>query len=209
MADSKISALTAYLAASLLGIDLLPIVDMTNGATKKVALTDLIQQGLWKVLNANDTGGQNVATVQPWFPTAGGVTVTSGTTYAFTGKLRTSRAAGTTSHTTSLLFGGTAVLASIAYKAICNTGDTVANIASNQIAVEVATAVVVKAASTSATEQIDIFVTGIVRVTTGGTFIPQFQYSAIPGGTPTILANSFFQLVPLGNSTVQNQGTWA
>ena len=163
---------------------------------------------LFKALAANGTG-TDVATAQPWFPTSGGVTLASDTTYFFDGHLRTSRAAGTTSHTTSLLFGGTAVLSSIAYKAHVNTGDVVTNLSENQTAIEVATATVVKAASTSATEQIDIHVVGMVRVTTTGTFIPQFQYSSAPGGVPTILTNSFFRLWPEGSAAVATRGTWA
>jgi len=163
---------------------------------------------LYKALSANDTG-TNVLTAQPWFPTAGAVTVTADTTYYFEGILRTSRAAGSTSHTTSLLFGGTATLTSILYRAYANTTDVVTNAAVNQTAAEVATATVVKAASTSTTEQIEVEVRGIVRINAGGTFIPQFQYSAAPGGAPTILANTYFKMQPVGSKTVTTAGTWA
>jgi hypothetical protein len=70
-------------------------------------------------------------------------------------------------------------------------------------------AVVVKAASTSATEVIAILVTGIVRINAGGTFIPQFQYSVAPGGAPTVKANSYFHMFPIGDNTVTTRGTWS
>jgi len=163
---------------------------------------------LFKVLSAN-ASGSDVATAQPWFPTSGGVSVAGNTTYFFQGELRTSRSAGTTSHTTSLLFGGTATLTGIRYKAICNSGEAVANIAENGVSQEAATATVFKSASTGATEQISLRVTGIVRINVAGTFIPQFQYSAAPGGAPTILANSYFRMEPMGSGSVVSQGTWA
>lgn len=190
--------------------DSIVVYDKSADITKRTSFDEMygINGLLYKVLLANDTG-TNVSTAQPWFPTAGAVTVKAGTLYAFEGTLRTSRAAGTTSHTTSLLFGGTASLTSIVYQAVVNTGDVVTNLAANQTASEVATATVVKAASTSATEQTVISVRGVVRVNNAGTFIPQFQYSAIPGGVPTILANSNFRMYILGTSSDVSKGTWS
>jgi hypothetical protein len=158
---------------------------------------------------AADTAGTDTATAQDWFPSEGDVTVASDTTYEIEGQLRLSRSAGTTSHTTGLLFAGTATLTNITYQATCNTGDTAANAARNGIAAEVATETVVKAASTSATEQIAVWVRGTVRVTTGGTFIPQFKYSAAPGGAPSVLKNTYFRLIPLGSASYASQGTWS
>jgi len=163
---------------------------------------------LFKALAANATGS-DVNTAQPWFPSAGGITLAANTLYFFDGYLRLSRAAGTTSHTTSLLFGGTASLTSIAYKAMVKTGDTAADAAEDATLIEVATATVVKAASTSATEQTGIRVQGIVRVNASGTVIPQFQYSAAPGGVPTILANSYIRFYPEGAGDAVSRGTWS
>jgi hypothetical protein len=164
---------------------------------------------LLKILTADDAGGQNVNTAQPWFPTQGAVTVQAQTTYYCTGLLHTTRAAGTTSHTTSLLFGGTATITSIKGIARVNSGDVASNAALNSTLIDVATAVVVKAASTSATEVIHLQWEGIVRINAAGTFIPQFQYSAAPGGAPTIKANSFWRMEPLGTNTLATWGTWA
>lgn len=170
---------------------------------ESAAIVDLI-----KALSSNDTGS-NGTSAQAWFPTAGGVTVTGDTTYRMEGTLHLIRSAGTTSHTTSLLFGGTATLTSIRYRAYCNTGDVATNLAVNQTTMSVATATVVKAASTSATEEIIVSVDGIVRINAAGTFIPQYQYSVAPGGAPTVQANSFFKLTRIGSGSFVAQGTWA
>ena len=192
--------------------DQVVIYDSSANITKATAMKNLIPAGvnglLFKCLTG-DAAGSNGLTAQPWFPAQGAVTVEADKTYSFEGYLRISRAAGTTSHTTALLFGGTATVASIAYQATANTGDTVAAAAANNVAAEVATATVVKAASTSATEQISVLVKGTVRFSAAGTFIPQFIYSAAPGGAPSILKNSFFKLLPLGNASVASQGTWS
>jgi hypothetical protein len=78
---------------------------------------------LWRVLSADDTGGTNVNTAQPWFPSSGGVTVAASTTYRFEGMLYTTRSAGTTSHTTGVQFGGTCTLTDIGFFAWCKSGD--------------------------------------------------------------------------------------
>lgn len=180
--------------------------DLVNKATSRINL-DVDQAELFKVLAADDAGA-NVNTAQPWFPTAGAVDVEANTTYFFEGLLWLSRAAGVTSHTTALLFGGTATLTSIMYAALPGTGQ-VATIASADIAVSsVATALNIKAASTTATEQIKVFVKGTVRINAVGTFIPQFQYSAAPGGAPTVKADSYFRMQKIGSGAVASKGTW-
>lgn len=162
----------------------------------------------WKALTAGEAG-QNVNTAQPWFPTSGGVTLQASTTYRFRGSFHSTRAAGTTSHTTSLLFGGTATLTSIAYKVHVKTGDAAGLADSSMVESAVATATQIKAASTSATEVIVFTVEGIVRINAAGTFIPQFQYSAAPGGAPTIQNNTFFELEAIGANTTPSSGPWA
>lgn len=209
MSNSRVPGLTSFTPAST---DSVLVYDAATDITKRSTIANLISKGinniLFKILSANDTG-TNVNTAQPWFPTAGAVTVEANKTYMFEGLLRLSRSAGTSSHTTSLLFGGTATLTGIAYRAVANTGDVVTSGAVNGNSIEVATATVVKSASTSATEQIGIYVSGVVRVTSAGTFIPQFQYSSAPGGAPSVLANSFFTLIPVGTGAVTESGTWA
>ena len=180
----------------------------TGAAWNLAANTEPPPGDLFKVLTAGEAG-QNVNTAQPWFPTAGAVTVAASTTYAFEGLLHTIRTAGVVSHTTSLLFGGTATLTSLRYEAFVKTGDVAANGACNASIIAVATAFVVKAASVSASENVAVYVRGTIRINAGGTLIPQFIYSAAPGGAPTVQADSFFYLNKLGSDVVASQGTWA
>jgi hypothetical protein len=192
--------------------DGLVVYDSSANITKGTIISSLIPSGinglLFKNLSSNATG-TNALGVQPWFPSLGSVTVEASKTYVFEGYLRISRSAGTTSHTTSLAFGGTATVSSIAWSAVTNTGDTVASNTPSQVSAEVATATAIKAASTSATEQIAVYIKGTVRFSAIGTFIPQFSYSAAPGGAPSILANSNFTMYPIGSNTVVSSGVWS
>lgn len=173
-------------------------------ALKNVTSGDL----LMRILDA-DVTGQNATTAQPWFPTAGAVTVEAGVTYEINGILYTVRSAGTTSHGTSVLFAGTATVSNIAYHAVVNSGDVDTTSTATRTAIFVATAVSVKAASTSATEATSIKLDGMVRFSAAGTFIPQFQYTtAAPGGAPTIRRNSHFRLDKRGSSAMTSIGTW-
>lgn len=167
------------------------------------------QPKYFKILAADDAGGQNVNTAQPWFPTNGGVTLPEDQTYFMEGLLWISRAAGIAPHTTSILFGGTATLHSIMYMVQSKASDAATLTAGSAALSAVATAIQVKASSTSATEQILVYVKGTVRINNAGTFIPQFIYSAAPGGDPTIKSGSYFKLTPVGDEAVVDSGTWA
>ena len=163
---------------------------------------------LFKIL-ASGVAGADSNSAQPWFPSAGAVTVASDKSYMFEGFLHLVRSAGSTSHTTGILFGGTATLTGIRYLAMCKEGDANDLQDISGFVGAAATELVVKAASTSTTENAIIRVTGVVRINAGGTFIPQFKYSAAPGGAPTVQTNSFFRMVPLGSGSVTEKGTWA
>lgn len=159
---------------------------------------------------AADFNGTDVNTAQPVFDTAQDViTLAASTTYEFEAEYWITRAAGTTSHTTAVLFGGTATFTSVGYLAqVTNpTGNVLANV--QHIWGEAATALVLTAANTSATEHLLIKIKGRIRTNAAGTLIPQFQYSAAPGGVPTIKRNSAFRIWPLGVDTVTAVGNWA
>jgi hypothetical protein len=146
--------------------------------------------------------GENSSALQPWFVSEGALLLPTGS-YDFVGLLRLSRSAGTTSHTTSVAIGGTATF-TINYLAEGKTGDandlqTISGVFQNS-----SSAVVVKAASTSATEQTVIRVKGVFQIVGAGTIVPQFQYSAAPGGAPTITAN--FRVQRLRSNRV---GVWS
>lgn len=161
------------------------------------------------ILSADATG-TNVNTAQSVFPTNGTFTAQDRTTYCFEAVYIITRAAGVTSHTTAVLFGGTATLTSIDYLAEASTTTGNALAATSHITGSAATAVTVTAASTSATENLRVRLNGVVRFNVGGTFIPQFQFSAAPGGAPTIKRGSYFQMLPLGGYTAATFGIgWA
>ena len=155
--------------------------------------------------------GADSASAQKVFngSTNGAVTLAASTTYMMEGVYYITRAAGTTSHTLSTLFALGGTLTSIAYTAetTSTTGNSLGAV--SRIYATAATGTVVTAASTSATENITVTIRGIVRTNTAGTFTPQIQYSAAPGGAPTILTNSFFKLTPIGNNTVATVGNWS
>jgi len=164
-------------------------------------------------LSANQTGADS-ATAQTWFPGGGatGLTVSATTSYFFEGVLAATKTAGTTSNTLGVLFAGTATLTSIGYHLTIMRNDTtatfpVSGLASTTFA-EVATNTDITAASTSANHVFLVKVSGIVRINGAGTFIPQFKYSAAPGGAPTIRSNTWFRMWPAGTNTVLNVGNW-
>ncbi|RVD44656.1 hypothetical protein EN742_01700 [Mesorhizobium sp. M4A.F.Ca.ET.020.02.1.1] len=185
----------------------------TSAATKYggsgTIVTGDFDTGYRSVLSA-DRAGADVATAQNVFAaTEDTITLLAGTTYEFEAQYMISRAAGTTSHTFATLFGGTATFTSIDYLAeIVNpTGNVLAN--QQSLHATAATATVLTAANTSATEYISVKLKGEMRVNAAGTVIPQFQYSAAPGGAPTIKRNSFFNIKPVGAGAMVKNGPWS
>ncbi len=77
------------------------------------------------------------------------------------------------------------------------------------VIISVATVVAVTAASTSATEFVQIQLRGTVRINGTGTFIPQIKFSADPVGTQKMLAGSYFKLTPIGTDTAVTLGNWS
>jgi hypothetical protein len=169
-----------------------------------------VQEISFLTTNASDFVGTDVATAQPVFEAARDtLSVAGGTTYMLEALYVLSRAAGTTSHTIATLFGGTATLTSIMYRAdsTSTTGNALG--ATSSIYGTAASALVVTAASVVATENNIIRLRGIIRTNVAGTIIPQIQFSAAPGGAPTFKANSFFKLSPVGSSAFGSVGNWA
>lgn len=146
--------------------------------------------------------------------TNGTLTAQAATTYFFDALYMLSNT-GTTSHTWSTLFGGTATYTGITYYVQGYTGITSAATitAASGLQINVATAVPVTAASTSATEFVSLKLNGIIRVNGAGTIIPQMQASTRPGasGTPgvNVLTGSYFRLWPVGNNSVVSVGNWS
>lgn len=140
--------------------------------------------------------------------TNGAITPLAATAYEFEAVYHITNT-GTTSHTWAVLFGGTATLTSMAYNAMASTAVGNALAAVSQIRGVDATATVVTPASTSATENVEIVLRGVIRVNAAGTLIPQVKLSAATGGTEKMLANSYFRMWPIGSNTVTNAGNWS
>jgi hypothetical protein len=160
---------------------------------------------------SGDYLASDAATAQKVFnsPSNGSITLPGATAFMFEAVYFITRAAGGTSHTFATLFGGTATLTSITY--VAETTSTASNILGtiSRIIGTAATATVCTAASTATNEVITVTLRGALRTNSGGTFIPQFQYSAAPGGAPTIVKNSYFRLIPVGTSSVNSVGNWS
>lgn len=180
-----------------------------GGAYLGTATVGFVPQKRILTLAADQTG-TNVNTAQPWFPGGGatGITLPVGS-YRFRGYLALTRSAGAVSHTIGLLFAGTVTLSSIEYVASSTVTDALAT--PSRTRVKVATNTAVTAANASATESNIIEIAGIVRVSAVGTFIPQFIYSAAPGGAPTVGKNIFFEIFPFdpASASTLSVGDWS
>jgi hypothetical protein len=156
--------------------------------------------------------GLNASTVQPVFGV--GVTVAASTVYQFDGIYIFARATGSTSHTLSIGFGGTATLNNIGYFAQEGDNPTsfttnMSNSQPNQYAFVSAAQTVVMGARTTALDMY-VIVKGTVSINAGGTFIPQYQLSAAPGAAYATYTGSYFKLSPIGTAGANTSiGTWA
>jgi hypothetical protein len=160
------------------------------------------------ILDADRTGS-DVNTAQAVLGTTqDALTVEASTTYEIEAVIIITRAAGTTSHTTGFLLGGTATFTAIDALAKCSnpTGNVLGAV--SEIQVTAATETVLTAANTSATENVRITLKGHMRINGAGTVIPQFKYSAAPGGAPTIKRGSYFKATKVGAGDVTFIGNW-
>lgn len=165
-------------------------------------------------LNSNLAGG-NVTTVQNTFGVS--CTLSSNTIYAFELEYVLNKTAGATSHTISYGFGGTATNNNIFWnmRRIGNTGVTFPWLTVNTVGLvpgtfNSASQQVVTGAIASATYIDLVNIKGTISVSTGGTFIPQYQLSAAPGGAYSTIAGSWISVYPIGASGGNTSvGTWA
>jgi hypothetical protein len=157
---------------------------------------------------ANATGAQNVFGV--------GVTLAGSTVYEFEIIFSLNKTAGTTNHTLSSLFGGTATLNAITYTGIANffNGAAIPNQYSDNKTTYISTfnAATANGIFTAASAQMafNLVIKGTVSINAGGTFTPQYTLSAAPGGAYSTLAGSYMKIKPIGVSGANTSvGTWA
>lgn len=149
----------------------------------------------------------NVNTAQSIFGV--GLSVQASTTYILEMVFSVSTT-GTTSNSLGISFGGTATLTSIGYTVFASQNATsLATLATPNVAsIAIATNTTITSAVATASYRV-VKVVGTVRITGAGTFIPQLTYSAAPGAAPSVAANSFVRLTPIGTNTVTSVGAWA
>lgn len=154
---------------------------------------------------SNATGAQNMLGV--------GATLSSNTIYRFQILWLPYKTAGTTSHTISTQFGGTATINWISYDARWNAGTAYGAYntgGSYQASTSTSAMVITSARSSPAQEYAFVRIFGSVSVNTGGTFIPQYALSAAPGGAYISSPGSWMEIYPVGTASSNvSIGTWA
>jgi len=140
--------------------------------------------------------------VQTAFPTTiDVVTLEANTTYAVKGRYFMTTGT-TTTKTTAIAFlaGGSLTISNMAlavrgFNAVANTTAT----ATNGLYMDRLASTVVTATATTAGVIIEF--EGTMRINVGGTITPQINFSANPGGTNLMKANSFIEFIPIGTNT--------
>jgi hypothetical protein len=150
--------------------------------------------------------GANVSTVQSLFGLTNGFTLQASTIYEFESVFALCKTAGTTSHTISLGYGGTATINNILVQTSGNFvgGQPPVNqISTNAVQLAISNSVaanVVSTASVTASVTFFAIVKGTVSINAAGTFLPQYTLSAAPGGAFTTQIGSYFKIAPLAAS---------
>ena len=158
------------------------------------------------LVGANATGAQSIFGV--------GCTVSSNTVYEFESTFVLTKSAGTTSHTISVGFGGSATTNNTGYLAMnmAGTNQTDVPYAGTYFAKWIITSSldVVTTGVTAATNTRWFTLKGTVSINAGGTFIPQYSLSAAPGGAYTTGIGGYFKIHPIGAAGGNiSVGTWA
>jgi hypothetical protein len=150
------------------------------------------------ILNA--TGAQSLFGV--------GITLAANTSYQFEAFF-TVNTTGATSNALGFNISGTASIPVMQYRANTTNGTsaTTPN-TSTSVYVQTAANTNITAAVAAATQRV-CFITGTFDVETGGTFIPNIQYSAAPGAAPVVQSGAFIKIKPLNQITDNFVGAWA
>ncbi len=204
MANTKITGLTAY-TAPVAGTDVIPVVDVANGITKKITLANA-SRGMFAIVEAAGFALQTAAGVQSAFPADKDTwTLKANTTYFIEGMYWIQEA--TNSVTVAMAFAGSATITSILYEAwgLNAAANTTTTTPQMTIVNQVASTVV----NATGTTNKAIKFQGILRTNAAGTFIPQINFSGTAAGTPTMLANSYIRFQEVGTDTENIVGTVA
>jgi len=159
-----------------------------------------------RIISGAEFTMQNIATVQPVFPTTADVwTLQGSTTYYFEGFYYFTH--GTTSHNVGMSFelAGGASVTSIIYSTLCWTTapPTQTSAQATTTFVGVANSPVVAAAAVA---QESIRFSGYISMNAGGTVTPSITFSADPTGTILAKAGTYITFTPVGSSTFTTVG---
>jgi hypothetical protein len=212
--QAQISLRAVIASPTFTGVPAAPTAALSVSTTQ-IATTAFVQASnnngaglFWTALTA-DFSGADVATPQPIFAIANdSAALLAATTYEMEGFLWISRTAGAVSHTTGILFGGTATFTSIDYVAAVSAPNSNVLTAVQQVASQTHALTTITLPNTNPTEQILVKISGIVRVLAAGNFIPQFQQSAATGGVPTVKRGSYLKLRPIGTNVQASSSHW-
>lgn len=148
-------------------------------------------------------------------PASGSLVLTDNTTYEMEAYyVVTNDSVPSTAHSISVLFASTASLLSINYIADITTSsgdpiDGATTIARNH-GTTVSALQITPSGTTTNSETVIVYLRGIVRVNTSGTFVPQIKYNTnAPGGTSVVTENSWFQMSALGDGSLVSVGNWS
>lgn len=186
--------------------------DITIGGTgtwSYPATTDTITNAgmLWTSNSADFTRTYNAGGVQPIFEAdKDRLTVDGSMSYFF--KLYVYGTNGTTTCLKGFSFdGGTCTYTSILWRMIGqNVG--IGATGTTQSTAHGAVATVINTLATGTTAWW-VEYEGIIRINAGGTFLPQFRYSADPTTSYVIKKDSYCYLIPIGSNTTYTGGAWA
>lgn len=123
------------------------------------------------------------------------------------------KTAGTTNHTVSIAFGGGYVPNTVRLLIQSRSYDgsyTTITSPDNMFIINTDSLTAINSASNNATQSHIVLVKGIVDVSTTGTFTPQVDFSAAPGGAYSVIAGSYIKVSPLGPQNADlNIGSWS
>lgn len=164
-------------------------------------------EGHWSILQSVNSLSNSSTSAQNAFPSGQDEFAAEANTLYYV-EIALDIRTGTTSHSTGFLFGGTATFNFVktfddAYKG--GVGSTVT--ANNSLTRAAATNIVETPANATANSTIKV--RGILRVTNGGTIIPQIQFSAGPTGTCEVAIGSYGMFKKLGKDDTTVIGDWS
>jgi hypothetical protein len=158
----------------------------------------------------------NNITAQNIFPTTNDTIFLAGnTTYEMEMSFQLFNS-GSVAHSLQLNFGGNVGISSIGYTAIVGqvvgpsatfTASSISPSASTLWSTSSVSQVL--AASTASAVYRSVFVKGLIRTNTTGSFIPQIILSASPTGLPVVQPNAYMKITPLGLNTLLATNGWS